>query len=130
MVERITFLVNSAVICSMREFDANSLADTRQSRTAWPKGRIKRSCSGKGCSDSFVHPKSNLCTQREGVAARLIFRVEAKFGIPKGVQQHSICAFARREAEELDAKAETCILVGYSHEQKGYKCYNPWRNQV
>ena len=25
---------------------------------------------------------------------------------------------------KLDAKAEKCILVGYSDEQKGYKCYN------
>jgi hypothetical protein len=27
--------------------------------------------------------------------------------------------------KKLDAKAEKCILVGYSDEQKGYKCYNP-----
>ena len=27
--------------------------------------------------------------------------------------------------QELDPKFEKCILVGYSLEQKGYKCYNP-----
>ena len=27
--------------------------------------------------------------------------------------------------KKLEAKAKKCILVGYSHEQKGYKCYNP-----
>ena len=30
----------------------------------------------------------------------------------------------------LDAKAEKCILVGYSEQQKGYKCYNPQTKQV
>ena len=32
--------------------------------------------------------------------------------------------------KRLDAKAEKCILVGYSHEQKGYKCYNPQTREV
>ena len=27
--------------------------------------------------------------------------------------------------KRLDAKAEKCILVGYSNEQKRYNCYNP-----
>ena len=31
---------------------------------------------------------------------------------------------------KLDAKAEKCILVNYSDEQKGYKCYNPHTKQV
>ena len=30
----------------------------------------------------------------------------------------------------LDAKLEKCILIGYSHEQKEYKCYNPRTKQV
>ena len=32
--------------------------------------------------------------------------------------------------KKLDAKSEKCILVGYSDEQKGYKCYNPRSKQV
>ena len=31
---------------------------------------------------------------------------------------------------KLDAKAEKCILVGYSHAHKGYKCYNPETREV
>ena len=31
---------------------------------------------------------------------------------------------------KLDAKAEKCILVGYSEEQMGYKCYNPPTKQA
>ena len=31
---------------------------------------------------------------------------------------------------KLDAKAKKCILVGYSDEQKGYKCYNPRTKQA
>ena len=31
---------------------------------------------------------------------------------------------------KLDTKAENCILVGYSDEQKGYKCYNPHTKQA
>ena len=32
--------------------------------------------------------------------------------------------------KKLDAKSEKCIMVGYSYEQKGYKCYNPGTKQV
>jgi hypothetical protein len=31
----------------------------------------------------------------------------------------------KEKRKKLDTKAEKCILVGYSDEQKGYKCYNP-----
>ena len=31
---------------------------------------------------------------------------------------------------KLDAKVEKCMLVGYSDEQKGYKCYNPHTKQA
>ena len=31
---------------------------------------------------------------------------------------------------KLDAEAEKCILVRYSNEQKGYKCYNPRTKQA
>ena len=39
----------------------------------------------------------------------------------------SLCREKRRT---LDAKAEKSIRVGYSDEQKGYKCYNPRMKQV
>ena len=32
--------------------------------------------------------------------------------------------------QKLDPKSEKCILVGYSLEQKGYKCYNPSTQKV
>ena len=38
-----------------------------------------------------------------------------------------MCMCRRRK---LDAKAEKCILVGYSDEQKGYKSYNPRTEQA
>ncbi|MCO5590454.1 hypothetical protein L7F22_044424 [Adiantum nelumboides] len=31
---------------------------------------------------------------------------------------------------KLDLKAEKCVFIGYSIEQKGYKCYNPVTRQV
>ena len=31
---------------------------------------------------------------------------------------------AKKKRKKLDSKAEKCILIQYSHEQKGYKCYN------
>ena len=36
----------------------------------------------------------------------------------------------KEKRRKLDAKAEKCILVGYSDEQKGYKCYNPRTKQA
>ena len=37
---------------------------------------------------------------------------------------------AASPAKHTTAKAEKCILVGYSDEQKGYKCYNPRTKQA
>ena len=36
----------------------------------------------------------------------------------------------KEKRRKLDAKAEKCILVGYSGEQKGYKCHNPRTKQA
>ena len=36
----------------------------------------------------------------------------------------------KEKRRKLDAKAEKCISVGYSDEQKGYKCYNPRTKQA
>jgi hypothetical protein len=36
----------------------------------------------------------------------------------------------KEKRKKLDAKAEKCILVGYSDEKKGYKCYNPRTKQA
>ena len=36
----------------------------------------------------------------------------------------------KEKGRKLDAKAEKCIFVGYSDEQKGYKCYNPCTKQA
>ncbi|MCO5568785.1 hypothetical protein L7F22_022485 [Adiantum nelumboides] len=32
--------------------------------------------------------------------------------------------------KKLDPKAEKCIFVGYSNEQKGYGCYNPSTHEL
>ena len=31
---------------------------------------------------------------------------------------------------KLDPKAEKCVFVGYSLEQKGYRCYNPVKREL
>jgi hypothetical protein len=36
----------------------------------------------------------------------------------------------KEKRKKLDAKAEKCILVGYSEEEKGNKCYNPQTKQA
>ena len=36
----------------------------------------------------------------------------------------------KEKRRKLDAKAEKCILVSYSDEQKGYKCYKPRTKQA
>jgi hypothetical protein len=37
---------------------------------------------------------------------------------------------SKEKRKKLDRKAEKCILVSYSDEQKGYKCYNPQTKQA
>mgnify|MGYP006970552034 CR=1 FL=1 len=32
--------------------------------------------------------------------------------------------------KKLDPKTKNCILIGQSHKQKGYKCYNPRTKEV
>ena len=34
------------------------------------------------------------------------------------------------EWQKVDPKSEKCILLGYSPEQKGYKCFNPSTRKV
>ena len=41
-----------------------------------------------------------------------------------------MCMYRRRNGGSWTQKAEKCILVGYSDEQKGYKCYNPRTKQA
>ena len=36
----------------------------------------------------------------------------------------------KEKQRKLDAKVEKCIVVGYSDEKKGYKCYDPKTKQV
>ena len=31
---------------------------------------------------------------------------------------------------KLDPKAEKCVFIGYSLEQKGYRCYNPLTREI
>jgi hypothetical protein len=35
-----------------------------------------------------------------------------------------------KKRKKLDSKSKKCILIGYSHEQKGYKCLNPMTREV
>jgi hypothetical protein len=35
-----------------------------------------------------------------------------------------------KKRKKLDSKSENCILIGYSQEQKGYKCFKPMTQEV
>ena len=59
-----------------------------------------------------------------------MFRNKAELATLESVQEHCICALPKEKRRKMDAKAEKCILVGYSDEQKGYKCYNPSTKQA
>ena len=67
------------------------------------------------CPTSGVHdvtPQENFFGKKPDLSHVHIFCSIAYVHIPDATRQ------------KLDPKSEKCILVGYSLEQKGYKCYN------
>ena len=68
------------------------------------------------CPTSGVHditPHEKFFGKKPDLSHVRIFGSIAYVHIPDATRQ------------KLDPKSEKCILVGYSLEQKGYKCYNP-----
>ena len=68
------------------------------------------------CTTSGVHevtPHEKYFGKKPNLSHIRIFGAIAYVHIPDETRQ------------KLDPKSEKCILVGYSLEQKGYKCYNP-----
>ena len=68
------------------------------------------------CTTSGVHdvtPHEKFFRKKPDLSHVRIFGSIAYVHIPDDTRQ------------KLDPKSEKCILVGYSQEQKGYKCYNP-----
>ena len=43
---------------------------------------------------------------------------------------NSFLEILNEKRQKLDPKSDKCILVGYSLEQKGYKCFNPSTRKV
>ena len=73
------------------------------------------------CTTSRVHevtPYEKYYGRKPDLSHTQIFGAIAYVHIPDEKQQN------------LDPKSERCILVGYSLEQKGYKCYNPSTRKV
>ena len=68
------------------------------------------------CTTSGVHdvtPHEKFFGKKPDLSHVRIFGSIAYVHIPDATRQ------------KLDPKSEKCILIGYSLEQKGYKCYNP-----
>ena len=55
MAEKSTFPANSIVICSKKEFGKNSVADTHQNRTVWPRERTGRLSMQQGYAGGEEH---------------------------------------------------------------------------
>ena len=73
------------------------------------------------CTTSGVHnitPHEKFYGKKPDLSHVRIFGSIAFVHIPDEKQQ------------KLDHKSEKCILVGYSYEQKGYKCFNPSTRKV
>ena len=73
------------------------------------------------CTTSGVHevtPHKKYFGKKPDLSHTRIFGTIAYVHIP----------YEKRK--KLDPELEKCILVGYSLEQKGYKCYNPSTQKV
>ena len=95
-------------------------------REAYAQVTLGRSCEYVCLPYEPVH---NIRNGR-GHATRKILRKEAGFIAHPDIQRDRIHAHTQREVQKLDPKSEKCILIGYSLEQKGYKCYNPSTRKV
>ena len=65
-----------------------------------------------------VTPKEKFSSRKPDLSHLKVFGCIAYVHVPDELQT------------KLDPKAEKCVFIGYSLEQKGYKCYNPVTRQV
>ena len=65
------------------------------------------------CANGGVSPHKLFFGKKQNLAHLRVFDSIAYVHMPK------------EKRRKLDAKAEKCILIGYSDEQKNYKFYNP-----
>ena len=65
-----------------------------------------------------VTPEENFSSRKPDLSHLKVFGCIAYVHVPDELRT------------KLDPKAEKCIFIGYSLEQKGYKCYNPVTRQV
>jgi len=67
-----------------------------------------------------ITPKEKFISKKPDVSHLRVFGCIAYMHVPE------------EKRSKLDPKAEKCIFIGYSSEQKGYRCFNPstWKLQV
>ena len=65
-----------------------------------------------------VTPKEKFSSRKPDLSHLKVFGCIAYVHVPDELQT------------KLDPKAKKCVFIGYSLEQKGYKCYNPVTHQV
>jgi hypothetical protein len=58
------------------------------------------------------------------------FRTKPNLGLLRVFGSIAYVHIPQEKRRKLDTKAEKCSLVGYSDEQKGYKCYKPQTKQA
>ena len=91
------------------------------SKSYWAKAANTTIYLMNKCTTSGVHditPHEKFFGKKQDLSYVRVFGAIAYVHIPDDTRQ------------KLDPKSEKCILVGYSLEQKGYKCYNPSTRKV
>ena len=145
MGEKNTFSANSQVICRSRNsaqillqihvgverLGRKEEPDTRRSGQGNTRGEEHaKVLFGRSGQDNRSPPESDICKWRSVSPHELYFEKKLNLAHLRVFDNIAYVHVPKEERRKLDPKAEKCILVGYSDEQKGYKCYNPRTKQV
>ena len=86
---------------------------------------MKKSICQKSIEPKLLFVESNISWGAHVTPHEIYFRHKKNMAHIRFIDIIAYVHVSNKKRKKLDAKSEKCMLVGYSHEHKGYKCYKP-----